>query len=245
MKKIWVAFVLIILAVGAAAAQETIDVVYLVDGQVIKGKIIEKETYPEERIKIEAEDGKIYVVKMKDVERIAEQTVERTGESAVLESVEAGEDPPLSPLYFSVNLLGFLQWGPSVAFGFGLAEDLFLVPHLRLDGLGALNWILFPDDTHLYTPALGVTILHFLDISPLNSNRLYYGGGLEIEAGGEVPFEETVANIFGNVGYRWRTVNRKRFMNVGAHLGVSYDFWWEEEMLFAMAELSFGWDLKD
>jgi len=30
---------------------------------------------------------------------------------------------------------------------------------------------------------------------------------------------------------------------LGAHLGVSYDFWWDEVMIFAMAELSFGWDL--
>lgn len=243
MKRIWVALFLLVLVVGAVAAQETIDVVYLVDGQVIKGKIIEKETYPEERIKIEAQDGTIYVVKMKDVERIAEQTVEQAGEGAAAPSVEAGEDPPLSPRFVSINLLGFLQWGPSAALGFGLGQDLFLVPHLRLDGLGALNWILFPDDTHIYTPALGVTILHFMDISPLNPNRLYYGGGLEIEAGGEVPFEETVANVFGNVGYRWRTVGSKRFMNVGAHLGASYDFWWDEVMIFAMAELSFGWDL--
>jgi hypothetical protein len=34
-------------------------------------------------------------------------------------------------------------------------------------------------------------------------------------------------------------------MNVGAHLGASYDFWWEELMIFAMAELSFGWRLGD
>jgi len=32
-------------------------------------------------------------------------------------------------------------------------------------------------------------------------------------------------------------------MNVGARLGASYDFWWEELMIFAMAELSFGWGL--
>ncbi|MBN2553863.1 MAG: hypothetical protein JXB06_13885 [Spirochaetales bacterium] len=243
MKTIWVALVLLLFSASAMAAQETIDVVYLVDGQVIRGKIVERETYPEERIKIEAEDGTIYVVKMTDVERIAEQTVERAPERTAGQSAEAGEDPPLSPRYVSVNLLGFLQWGPSVAFGFAVAEDLFLVPHIRLDGLGALNWIIYPDDTYIYTPAFGLTVLHFMDISQLNANRLYYGGGLEIEAGGEVPFEETVANIFGNVGYRWRTVGRKRFLNVGAHVGASYDFWWEELMIFAMAELSFGWDL--
>ena len=68
---------------------------------------------------------------------------------------------------------------------------------------------------------------------------------MEIEAGGEISFDETIANIFGNVGYRWRTVDKKRFMNVGAHLGASYDFWWEELMIFAVAELSFGRNLGD
>ena len=31
--------------------------------------------------------------------------------------------------------------------------------------------------------------------------------------------------------------------NVGCHLGVSYYFRWDEVMIFAMAEPSFGWDL--
>ena len=82
-----------------------------------------------------------------------------------------------------------------------------------------------------------------MDISPFNINRLYYGGGLDVEAGGEVPFEEMGITIFGNIGYRWRTAGRIRFMNVGAHLGANYDIYWEELMVFAMAELSFGWDL--
>jgi hypothetical protein len=240
MKTTWVALLLLILTAAAVAAQETVDVVYLVDGQIIEGKIIEKETYPEERIKIEAADGKIYVVKMKDVEKI----VEKSAESSTV-VVEVGEDPPLTSRYINVNLLGFLQWGPSVAYGFRIAEDLYLAPHIRLDGLGALNWILFPGYTYIYTPAFGLTILHFMDISPLNVNRLYYGGGLEIEGGGEIPFDESVVNIFGNVGYRWRKVGQQRFMNVGAHLGASYDIWYEELMLFAMAELSFGWDLGE
>jgi len=217
-------------------AQDTVQVVHLIDGQIIEGMIIEKQTYPDEKIKIEAEDGTIYIVKMEDVEKIVE--------SASASWPAASEaDPPLSSMYFNINLLGFLQWGPYFSVGFRVAEDLYVAPHLPLDGLGALNWILFPGDTYLWTPAVGVTVLHYLDISAANANRLYYGGGLEIEAGGEIPFDETAANIFGNAGYRWRTAGLKRFMNVGAHLGASYDFWWEELMLFAMAELSFSWDL--
>lgn len=238
MKKLAVLLVLLLIAAVGLSAAEKIVEVHLVDGQIITGKIIEKQTYPDERIKIQTEDGTVYVVKMEDVDKI----VEPTAESAVV-AVEIEADPPLTNSYFFINLLGFLQWGPSLGLGFSLAEDLYIAPHLRLDGLGALNWIIFPEDTYLYTPAIGVSFLHYMDISPLNINRLYYGGGLEVEAGGETPFDETVVNIFGNIGYRWRKAGQKRFMNVGAHLGASYDTWWEELMLFAMAELSFGWDL--
>ncbi len=240
MKKALVALILLVLTVASVSAQETVDVVYLTDGQVITGKIIETEKYPEQRIKIQTEDGTVYIVKMVDVEKIVEQTAEG---STVTVAVKAGDDQPMSRSYINVNLLGFLQWGPIVEYGFGVAEDLYLAPHLRLDGLGALNWILYPDDTWIYTPALGLTVLSFMDISPYNPNRLYYGGGFEIEGAGEVPFEQVILNIYGNLGYRWRTVGQKRFMNVGAHLGASYDFWWEELMIFAMAELSFGWRL--
>ena len=240
MKKALVALILLVLTVASVSAQETVDVVYLTDGQVITGKIIETEKYPEQRIKIQTEDGTVYIVKMVDVEKIVEQTAEG---STVTVAVKAGDDQPMSRSYINVNLLGFLQWGPIVEYGFSVAEDLYLAPHLRLDGLGALNWILYPDDTWIYTPALGLTVLSFMDISPYNPNRLYYGGGFEIEGAGEIPFDQVILNIYGNLGYRWRTAGQKRFMNVGAHLGASYDFWWEELMIFAMAELSFGWRL--
>ncbi len=240
MKTALFALILLALTVASVNAQETVDVVYLIDGQIITGKIIETEKYPEHRIKIQTEDGTVYIVKMADVEKIVEQAAES---STVTAAVEEGEDPPMPSSYINVNLLGFLQWGPSVEYGFRVAEDLYLAPHLRLDGLGALNWILFPEDTWIYTPALGLTILNFWDISPYNPNRLYYGGGLEIEGAGEIPFEQVILNIYGNLGYRWRTPGVRRFFNVGAHLGASYDFWWEELMIFAMAELSFGWRL--
>ena len=242
MKKALAVLILLVLVGVSVSAQETVDVVYLTDGQVITGKIIETEKYPENRIKIQTEDGTVYIVKMADVEKIVEQTAEG---AAVTVALDTGDDQPMSRSYINVNLLGFLQWGPIVEYGFSVAEDLYLAPHLRLDGLGALNWILFPDDTWIYTPALGLTVLSFMDISPYNPNRLYYGGGFEIEGAGEMPFEQIILNIYGNLGYRWRTVGQKRFINVGAHLGASYDFWWEELMIFAMAELSFGWRLGD
>jgi len=242
MKKALAVLILLVLVVASVSAQETVDVVYLTDGQLTTGKIIETEKYPENRIKIQTEDGTVYIVKMADVEKIVEQTAEG---AAVTVALDTGDDQPMSRSYINVNLLGFLQWGPIVEYGFSVAEDLYLAPHLRLDGLGALNWILFPDDTWIYTPALGLTVLSFMDISPYNPNRLYYGGGFEIEGAGEMPFEQIILNIYGNLGYRWRTVGQKRFMNVGAHLGASYDFWWEELMIFAMAELSFGWRLGD
>ena len=62
MKRFVVLLILLVLAAVFVAA-ETISEVHLVDGQIITGTIIEKQTYPEEAIKIQAEDGTVYVVR--------------------------------------------------------------------------------------------------------------------------------------------------------------------------------------
>ena len=50
-----------------------IDVVYLKNGSVIKGKIIEMT--PGETIKIETADGSVFVYEMTEVERITKENI--------------------------------------------------------------------------------------------------------------------------------------------------------------------------
>ena len=252
MKSAATVLALLVLAAAAVGAQQTVDVVYLRDGTVITGQIVEMEKYPVQRLKIETEDGSVVTVDWADVDRVVERVVRAPAATTEATPAAGGgtapapktaDDPAMPKGYLNINLLGFLQFGPTIEYGFKVAEDLYLAPHLRLDGLGLLNWILFPDTARLYTPAIGIGLQHFLDSSAFNANRLYYGGGLEAEGAGDVPFEEPILNVYANLGYRFRSGAHNRFMNVGAHLGVSYDFWWEELMVFGMVELSFGWEL--
>ena len=120
MKKGLVILILLVLTIASVSAQETVDVVYLTDGQIITGKIIETEKYPEHRIKIQTEDGTVYIVKMEDVEKIVEET---TQGSTVTVEVVTGDDQPMSRSYFNINLLGFLQWGPIVEYGFSVTTS--------------------------------------------------------------------------------------------------------------------------
>ena len=136
MKKALAVLILLVLVGVSVSAQETVDVVYLTDGQVITGKIIETEKYPENRIKIQTEDGTVYIVKMADVEKIVEQTAEG---AAVTVALDTGDDQPMSRSYINVNLLGFLQWGPIVEYGFSVAEDLYLAPSPRRPGRPELD----------------------------------------------------------------------------------------------------------
>ena len=66
--------VLLILGVTMMAAQTVYrDVVYLKNGSVIKGTIVE--TIPEKSIKIETVDGNLFVYNLSDIEKLTKEAV--------------------------------------------------------------------------------------------------------------------------------------------------------------------------
>ena len=84
MKKLILALTLIVTCALIVGAQ---DVVYLKNGSVVYGSVIE--TIPNETVKIQAEDGLVYVYQLADVDRIVHDStyspVERFYEPQVLE----------------------------------------------------------------------------------------------------------------------------------------------------------------
>lgn len=74
MKKFILSFVLVLSSIVMFAQGNMREVVYLKNGSVIKGVILEQ--IPNESIKIQTADGSIFVYPMADVEKIAKEVVE-------------------------------------------------------------------------------------------------------------------------------------------------------------------------
>lgn len=71
MKRLVVLFALVVMAVSAIAQNNMRDVVYLKNGGITKGIIIEQ--VPSESLKIQTADGSVFVYKMDEIEKIAKE----------------------------------------------------------------------------------------------------------------------------------------------------------------------------
>ena len=76
MKKIVLSILLIFFACGSLFAQNTKDVVYLKNGGIIKGIIIEQ--IPNQSIKIQTSDGSVFVYTMDEVEKFGKEQFTQT-----------------------------------------------------------------------------------------------------------------------------------------------------------------------
>ncbi|MDH6341960.1 hypothetical protein M2480_000622 [Parabacteroides sp. PFB2-12] len=77
MKKVFFVFALLMACVTTAFSQETVrETVYLKNGSIIKGLVIEQ--VPNESLKIQTADGSIFVYKMEEVEKITKEILPTT-----------------------------------------------------------------------------------------------------------------------------------------------------------------------
>ena len=70
MKKL-VLFVALLLSCGSVVAQRTVETVYLKNGGIVKGEIIEQ--VPNQSLKVRTKDGNVFVYQMEEVERIVRE----------------------------------------------------------------------------------------------------------------------------------------------------------------------------
>ena len=73
MKKVLLLLLLLLAVPAASMAQEMREVVYLKDGSVIKGVVIEQ--VPGQSLKIQTADGSVFVYAMSEVERITKEAL--------------------------------------------------------------------------------------------------------------------------------------------------------------------------
>ena len=71
MKTLFIALILLVGSFMASYSQKYTDVVYLKNGSIIKGTIIEQ--VPDKQIKIQTRDGSIFVYKMDEIEKLSKE----------------------------------------------------------------------------------------------------------------------------------------------------------------------------
>ncbi len=222
--------VILLMLAGAAgllsAAEQTVDVVYLKDGSVLRGKIVERQTYPVEGIVLRTADGLDIPVPMDRIQRITQETAggQEPG------GLPGLGEPLIDPYAFEVNLLGFLQFGPFARFHFRVGDGLTVAPHVRVGYAGLLPWVVFgnPDI------GVGTSVLGFFPAA--GNNRIYAGGFAEVSLNLD---QNVIVTAGANAGYRFRFPGG-RYWNVGGFAGMFYDTWWEELYFFGMVELAWG-----
>jgi hypothetical protein len=227
--KRWLAILLML--AGAAlllpAEEQAMDVVYLKDGNVLRGTIVERQTYPVEGIVLRTADGLDVTIPMDKIQRITKETA---GGQDTAAAPGMGE-PLIEPYAFEVNLLGFLQFGPFARFHFRVGDGLTVAPHVRVGYAGLLPWVLF-DNPDI---GVGTSVLGFFPTGSGN-NRLYAGGFAEVSLNME---NNLIVTGGANAGYRFRFPGG-RYWNVGGFAGLFYDTWYEALYFFGMLELAWG-----
>lgn len=106
MKKLFILFFVMVLGVMTSMAQ---DVVYLKNGSVIKGSVLE--IVPDQSIKLQTSDGSIFVYQMNEVDRIQRDAKN----SQTQQTFE--EDEPEN--YLERGFRGLIDFGAHVGFGDG------------------------------------------------------------------------------------------------------------------------------
>lgn len=98
-------FVASFVFITAALAQDTQDVVYLKNGSIIRGMVIEQ--VPGKSLKIRTKDGSVFVYTMEEVERITKE------QSPGMSSSPSMQNYAPDRVVVGVNPLGFILGGPS------------------------------------------------------------------------------------------------------------------------------------
>jgi len=232
---------------GIANAQQQRDVIYLKNGSIIKGNVVEMN--PSENLKIATSDGKIFVFRMDEIEKMVKESVTEPITESVSEPVTETEKAPetktviveenkasvsgsqqnttLGPVAIGFQPLGFLQFGPVLNVEFRIGHNFVIGPQFRYNALGLVFNAINEFENTMLCFGAGVGVKHFP--IPDQKNKFYYGLAVEYEYGESDDYGDwwgTDAGIVSmvNAGYRFR-YNSGFYMNLGAFAGVYYNLY--------------------
>jgi len=200
------------------------DVVYLKNGSLIRGTIMEQ--IPGETIKIQTRDGNLLVYKMSEVLKITKEA----RPVPVTKPAVPGKTKPAASGYL-FNPLGFLQFGPTFELEFASSPTFVWGPRVRYDSLGLLNHvagIIDYEDISMANFAFGGGFKAFF-LKNDTLNHFYLGGAVEYGMGtgyddkgltNEFKGEWSYLALLTNFGYRWRSESGFR-VNLGVISGFA------------------------
>jgi len=149
---------ILIIQTNSFAKDDYEDVVYLKNGSIIRGMILEQ--VPNVSLKIETYDGSIFVFKIEDVEKITKERVKKAKKSSDFE--EPSDEPTervkqtpeydefstqptksksykLSKFVITANPGGVILNGPMMQFDMRIADNFYLGASARFGYLGVIN----------------------------------------------------------------------------------------------------------
>ena len=174
MKRIFFVFALLI--VGLSVSAQTVqEVVYLKNGSIVRGVIIEQ--VPNESLKIQTADGSIFVYKLEEVEKMTKEVVSRKKELSETADEGSEEDEEKE------ENEGKRTFRPRGYRGFA-----------ELDGAFKIGEDFYPDNPDLTsTGFFGVSTSHGFQTCPF----FFVGGGIAMHY--HFGWEKLFVPIFGNI----------------------------------------------
>ena len=182
-------------------AQQTKDVVYLKNGDIVWGTIVEQ--IPGESLKIQTADGSVFVYGMTEISKIVKEPAMETEEAATgieigtlfgLSHLSSNGDGitiigvPSAPLAFFGNPSLYVSWFPNEQLAIG---PEFSLGRFSSDGDGI---------TSLY---LGGRSAFFLQSNTMSSSYIMGHGALLVISASDAE-SETDFSVGAGLGYQWR-----------------------------------------
>ena len=182
-------------------AQQTEDVVYLKNGDIVWGTIVEQ--IPGESLKIQTADGSVFVYAINEISKIVKEPAMGTEEAAAgieigtlfgLSHLSSNGDGitiigvPSAPLAFFGNPSLYVSWFPNEQLAIG---PEFSLGHFSSDGDGI---------TSLY---LGGRSAFFLQSNAMSSSYIMGHGALLVISASDAE-SETDFSVGAGLGYQWR-----------------------------------------
>ena len=213
---------LIVLATAPLFAQQMEDVVYLKNGEIVWGTIVEQ--IPGESLKIQTADGSVFTYAMDEISKIVKESVMGTEESAT--GIEIGTlfglshlfsngegittiGVPRAPVEFFGNSSLYVSWFPNEQLAIG---PEFSFGRFSLDGDGI---------TSLYLGGRGA---FFLQSNAMSSPYILGHGALLVI--NDSDFEsESDFSIGAGLGYQWRLGSALVLRAEGR-----YQYWFDVEV---------------
>ena len=258
-KKTWKIFFLmtfICFSVSIAYSSEKHqDVVYLKNGSIIRGTLIE--LIIGKTMKIKTKDGSIFVYNLDEVEKITKEPTFRdksdNNDSYSNNSTFANNSNSLGSSELIFHPLGFLQFGPILQYDIFLGKSLYIGPHLRFSYFGVLYHYLI--EMNKINPSALAFGLNIKKLFGNKRNKFYAGliteyGGADGEAyssyyNGIVSAAVSYLTLMLNGGYRFRS-NSGFFINTGVISGIVQELdnfpFKERTYPIIMFDLSIGWE---